>query len=146
MRIQGYASFFNVIDSSNDLILPGAFTKTLKFMKQYDHILPLLDEHDGTRVIGKIDKFKQNKTGLWVEATLFKKEKFDEIKMLFNNHINVGFSIGYRAMVGGYYNERHKTYDTITGGNVKRILKELHLLEISVVKWPANSHCVVSIL
>ncbi len=66
LSIAGYASVFNVVDNSNDVIAPGAFkhaisganSKKIKLLWQHDHASP----------IGIINKLFEDKNGLFVEA------------------------------------------------------------------------------
>jgi len=141
MKIKGYASVFNVVDSHNETILPGAFSKTLKHIKKYKHTIPLFHEHCETSIIGKVDKLTQNKKGLLIEATLFDKKIIEDLKKFSDNGIEMGFSIGYNLIEGTYFNKNHKNYRELTGE--VRFLKHIHLLEISVVKWPSNQRCFV---
>lgn len=141
-RIAGYASIFNVVDSHNDLILPGAYKKTLAAARRYNHVFPIFAEHDEKRIIGKVVKIRENSKGLWIEAVIFDQHEGARLKNLFNEGIQLGFSIGYNTMKATWENDDPKNYHDLYDETRKII--EVHLYEISVVKWPSNSHCVVS--
>lgn len=142
MKIQGYASVFNKIDSANDKILPGAFTKTLKLIKQYKHTIPIFADHNDQQTIGRVVKIEERKKGLWIEAEIFDLAAAERIKKFFGFGLTVGLSIGYKVISEKNYNQKHETYDEIT--DAQRNIESLHLIEISVVKFPANSHCFIT--
>lgn len=139
MKIQGYASYFNVIDDHGDIVIPGAFKETIRLIKKYNYVLPLLNEHSSSSIIGKIIKMKEDKKGLWVVAEIYDEEKIKQLKNIFKQGIQIGFSIGYNVLKTNHYDRFHTTYGEISGNN--RQLESVLLKEISIVKWPSNSHC-----
>ena len=64
----GYASIFNIADQQNDVILPGAFRKTIN-QQNYKKI-KLLWQHDHNQPIGVFSKIMEDATGLYVEGNL----------------------------------------------------------------------------
>lgn len=141
LKIEGYAAFFNEVDSHNDKILPGAFSKCIQFIKKYNYTIPIFYEHNENFIIGKIIKFKQTKKGLWIQAEIFDPIHIQKLEKLFEAKIAMGFSIGYSPMAANWISNGHKTYATVT--DEQRNLVDIHLHEVSVVKWASNSHCVV---
>jgi HK97 family phage prohead protease len=105
----GYASVFDTVDLNGDFILQNSF----KWNKNIQ--IPLLLEHDPKKKVGKITQIIQNDKGIFVEGLIFKEFAKKQIKL----------SVGYIV------NESQKD------GNV-RILSSLALIEVSVVKKPAN--------
>lgn len=122
----GYASVFNVEDSYNDIILNGAFKKSLKNKNIAD--IELLWEHDKQKPIGKFNIIREDSVGLYVEGKIDDISKYSYIKSSFIN----GLSIGY------------KVDDCYFDDKGRRILKDVNLIEISVVNYPANKYSNIS--
>lgn len=121
--VTGYGAVFNHTDLGNDVILPGAFTKSLR-----EHGLPLyLFNHKmDDAPIGTIVDAKEDKKGLWYRAHLPKDDSFVSgriIPQLKMRGIKSN-SIGYRPTV------KNTRRDGV------RELKEIRLIEISVVNLP----------
>ena len=62
----GYANIFNHKDYYNDIILPTAFSKTLK--KTSVKNIPFLFQHKQEYKIGNFDLIKEDETGLYVKG------------------------------------------------------------------------------
>jgi uncharacterized protein len=121
----GYASKFGVIDSYNDMVMPGAFKKTLR---EKEGIVPLLWSHDVATPIGLV-RAKEDKTGLKIEGELnLDVVKSNEIRSLMKQGVVKGLSIGYQTVKEGI--------DELSGA---RQLKEVALWEVSAVVFPALS-------
>ena len=140
LLVEGYASIFNEVDSHNDKILPGAYTKCLKLIEKFNYTIPIFLEHNETLIIGKVVKFTQNKKGLWIRAEIFDPIHAPRIQNVLDNGIALGLSIGYTAAAVNWIDENHKNYATFT--DEQRNITDVHLHEVSIVKWPSNSHCV----
>lgn len=125
--IEGYASVFNVIDSDNDIVEPGAFTKTLSEMK--DRIC-LCYQHDLQNPIGKMIELKEDSYGLWFQSRISDAEP--GVKQKIKENILKEFSIGYSVM----------RYEQQNVDNARPImhLKELKLWEISLVTLASNEY------
>lgn len=131
--IKGYASVFNGNDSVNDTIEPGAFEKTLKTRKRS----PLmLYGHNPGRVIGKWSELKEDDNGL-IASGQFTPGNTDaqDVRASVRFGAIDGLSIGFRIPQGG----AEKKED---GG---RIIKQVDLVEISVVSFPADSDARIAI-
>ncbi len=125
--IKGYASIFNVRDQQGDVILPGAFTRSIK---KADAI-KLLWQHDPKSPIGIWTRLEEDKHGLMVEGQIpLGVQKGMEAYLLIDNGALKGLSIGYRII------------DSYIEGET-RYIKEVELVEISIVTFPANSMAVV---
>lgn len=124
--VSGYGSVFNNTDLGNDVVVPGAFAKSLR-----EHGLPLLlfNHKMEDAPIGTIIDAKEDKRGLWFKAELPKDDSFvaGRIVPQLKRRGLKGCSIGYRATKS----ERRKE------DNV-RLLKECRLWEISIVNNPMN--------
>ena len=140
-EISGYASVFDVVDGHNDLVLKGAFTKSVENFRT-NQKPKLLWQHDVNFPIGIIDDLYEDDYGLFVKSRLLLDiPKSREVYSLLKNKAIDGFSIGYSI---------NKSY--IKGAT--QYLSDLNLLEISIVTFPAckealieniksrdNSHC-----
>lgn len=118
IKICGYANVFNIKDYKNDIILPLSFSKN-------KNIIPILYEHNSNYIIGHTINIYENETGLYVDGILDINNKHLE-NLIFSDIIN-GLSIGYEAR--NFYYE-----------NNNRIITNIKLLEVSLVKNPANKH------
>lgn len=130
----GYASIFGNVDLGRDIVLPGAFTKSLAKLKASGDPLPLLWQHDETQPIGGYDELEEDERGLRVKGFLLK----DDIPLaaqahsLMKRRIVKGLSIGYYVLDDSW-NEKDRT----------RSLKELDLLEVSAVTFPMNTEALI---
>lgn len=119
----GYASKFGGVDSYGDTILPGAYKKSLK---KRERPVRMRWNHWGP-VIGKWLDIREDEKGLYVEGELTPGHSVaeDVYASLAHGAID-GMSIGYRPV------------QTRELGDGKRELKEIDLVEISVVEEPAD--------
>jgi len=125
----GFASIFDAVDSYGDVVVKGAFKRTLSNKKQF----PLLWSHDITKPIGVISA-KEDKTGLKVEGRLnLDVQLACEIRSLMKQGAVSGLSIGYQAV---------KEEPDATRG--ARLLKEINLWEISPVVFGACPGAIVA--
>lgn len=119
----GYASKFGGVDSYGDTILPGAYRKTLK---KRDRPIRMRWNHFGP-VIGKWLELREDEAGLYVEGELTPGHSVAEDVAASLKHGAVdGLSIGFRPV----------QIRDLGGG--RRELKEIELVEISVVEEPAD--------
>lgn len=119
----GLASAFNGVDSYGDTIAPGAYKKTIK---KRARPIALRWNHYGP-VIGKWTHIEETDVGLYVEGELTPGHSVAEDVYASLKHGAVsGLSIGFRPV-------------TLTDhGDGTRTLKEIELVEISVVESPAD--------
>lgn len=121
----GYASRFGGVDSYGDTILPGAYKRTLK-RKAGDRPIRMRWNHWGP-VIGKWLSLSEDEVGLKVEGELTPGHTVAQDVLASLKHGAVdGMSIGYRPI------------QTRELGDGKRELKEIELVEISIVEEPAD--------
>src|SRR6476660_419801 len=66
-RFAGYASVFNVVDNQRDVVVRGAFSRTLKGRINE---IRLLWQHQQEEPIGTFDRMFEDKRGLYVEGAL----------------------------------------------------------------------------
>jgi HK97 family phage prohead protease len=128
----GYASVFNNVDLDGDVIIPGAFAKSL----QSGNPIRLLSQHDRKEPIGVIRSAREDEKGLFVEGKLtLEVQKAREIRALLKDGAIDSFSIGF--------NIRDSEFDRDRGVN---IIKEISLGEVSFVTFPANPAATLSVI
>lgn len=132
---EGYASVFDVTDSVNDRIAPGAFAASLRAHAQKGQLPPLLWQHDAQQPIGAWREIYEDGHGLFVRGDLFIADiaRAREAYRLVKESVVSGLSIGYRV--------RQSHRDAASG---VRVLTEVELLEISMVTFPANAQARVT--
>lgn len=132
----GYASVYNTVDQGGDKILPGAFEKSLERQRVGGKTVKMLWQHDPSKVIGIWDSFKEDGHGLFGNGRIIKEVQLGrEAYALMAAKAMDGLSIGYRTLDAEYeQNER---------GSI-RVLKELELMEVSVVTFPMNTDATVT--
>lgn len=124
-RFEGYASMFNGVDAYGDTIIPGAYKKTIK-RKAGDRPIRMRWNHCGP-VIGKWTDMAEDDKGLHVKGELTPGHSVAKDVYASMRHGAVsGMSIGYIA---------RSAREKADGG---RELKEIDLIEISVVEDPAD--------
>lgn len=134
VRVKGYASTPD-LDRYRDIVEPEAFSKALKgFMKNP----VVLRSHDADRPVGEIESASVTSKGLWVEAIVKEEATAKDVASgLFR-----AFSIGYipkKTEIRNKDNEPLGDNDSIWAWDNIRIIKELDLVEISIVSTPANA-------
>lgn len=128
----GYASVFNVKDRGGDIVLPGAFTRSLQ--KYPSAKVKLLYQHDTSEPIGVWTKFEEDAHGLKAEGRLIlETARGREVHALMKAGAVDGLSIGFRTI-----------RDAVDRQKGARLLHELELREVSIVTFPMNEDATVS--
>jgi len=133
VRIRGYASTPQ-LDRYRDIVEPEAFKGALK---QFMTNPIMLRSHDSDRPIGEWVSAEVTEKGLWVEGIVKEKETADDV----SNGLFRTLSIGYiptKTEIRNKDNEPLGEGDSMWDWNNIRVIKELDLVEISVVSTPAN--------
>lgn len=126
---EGYGSIFHVEDHYKDVVVPGAFTKSLAAWKEKSTLPPVLWQHRHDKPVGPYLEMYEDDIGLFVKGQLL----VDDVSLAREAHALLkakavtGLSIGYATVVD--------EYDRETGIST---LKELDLWEVSIVTFPAN--------
>lgn len=133
-KFTGYGSVFNNTDLGNDVVMAGAFTKSLN--RKGARGVKMLFQHKPDEVIGVYDEIIEDGKGLKVQGRLaLGTQRGKEVYELMKMGALDGLSIGYKvAPKGMEYDEKGK----------KRRLKEVELMEISAVTFPMNPRARVS--
>jgi len=133
--VTGYASIFNNIDSDNEMIVPGAFLKTIQERGPVSAKprIKHLWQHDTWQPIALPISLREDARGLYFESK-FGSDQFSRDKFL--QHVDgiiTELSIGYNIIK----EERAKRSNTDETWYCK--LTELMLWEYSSVTWGSNS-------
>ena len=130
---EGYGSVFGNKDLGNDVIEKGAFAKSIK--RRTNKGVKLLYQHKSDMPIGVFDEIKEDDHGLVVKGRLaLKTQAGAEAYELLKMGALDGLSIGFRV------NPSEVSYDK---RNNKRIIKEVDLMEVSLVTFPMNPQATV---
>ena len=124
----GYGSIFGNKDLGNDVVEKGAFLKSLNDTGARG--VKLLWQHKTDQPIGIFEEIREDKKGLKVKGKLaLGTQGGSEAYELMKMGALDGMRIGYRA------DPAKQKYDE---KNKRRLLKELDLMEISLVTFPMN--------
>lgn len=124
-RIEGYASLFGVSDQGGDVVLAGAYRKSLDRLRAEGRQVKMLWQHDPAQPIGVWDDIREDAKGLWVRGRILADvAKGREAAALIAAGAIDGLSIGYRTI----------TAEKDTKG--QRLLREVELWEVSLVTFP----------
>jgi len=139
-EVEGYAAVFGNVDLQGDLIVKGAFKRTLSNWAKAKSRIPLVDGHmagDTDRLLGSVTEAKEDATGLKFRAVFSSASRAQDARTLaVEGHLS-GVSIGWLPVPGGIdFSE--------TPEGVVRVLKEIRLLEISLTPIPANPEAVLT--
>lgn len=130
---EGYASTFDVIDQGGDIVVKGAYQRTLQDRGAKG--IKLLNEHCPSEPIGIWEELHEDDVGLFARGRLLidvvpkARERYELMKA----GVVDGLSIGYRVITSAR--------DTSQGA---RLLQEVDLREISVVTFPMNETSLIT--
>lgn len=125
-EFEGHGSVFGNEDLGGDIVVPGAFAKSLAAHKAADSLPQMFWMHDPTRVCGKWLEMGEDDAGLWVKGVLAPTPLGDEIHTLLKMDAVRGLSIGYVPTEVDYDKEG------------RRLIKQADLWEVSTVSLPMN--------
>lgn len=131
-EFNGYAAIFNNADLGRDVIMPGAFAKSLQ--QRPAGKVKMLFQHDPSEPIGIWMDLAEDQKGLRAKGKLIlDTTKGRETHALMRAGAIDGLSIGFRTL--------KDRFDRAKG---IRYLEELDVPEISVVTFPMNPRATVS--
>jgi len=125
-EFDGHGSIFNNVDLGGDIVIPGAFKRSLAQHKESGGLPAMFWMHDPSKVPGKWLDMSEDSRGLSVKGVLAPTPLGDEVHTLLKMDAVSGMSIGYRTL----------DHDYDRDGN--RLIKEAELWEVSVVSLPMN--------
>lgn len=132
-KFSGYASVFGNVDSHGDVVQRGAFQRSLDEWRDRGRAPHLLLQHgyaaNADTPVGQWTMLREDAKGLYVQGQLLclDTDIGRQLLGLMRGGVLFGLSIGFRV--------RKYTPGTT---NVKRILTEVSLAEISLVTEPSN--------
>jgi len=147
-EFSGYAAVFGNLDSTGDIIMPGAFAETLaEFLS--DGVIAW--QHSWREPIGKPLSATEDSKGLYLKGKLSDTTQGRDSLTLVRDGVIQKLSIGYRTVESQYFetveelmsfaasNNFSPKIDDLNGvyGGV-RVLKKIKLYEVSLVTVPAN--------
>lgn len=122
--VTGYFSAFDSLDSDNDVIVKGAFTKTLNENgKRIKHLW----QHDVRYPLSKPITLKEDNYGLYFESAISKTSYGKDVLQLYKDGVVDEHSIGFKTIK----NADKRTYNEI---------QEVKLWEGSTVTFGANEN------
>lgn len=134
-EFEGYGSVFGVKDSYSDIIVPGAFQKSLAAWQEKGRMPALLWQHNMSEPIGIYTEMREDETGLFLKGRLLIDD--DPLAKRAHAHMKAGslsgLSIGYVLNDYDYDNQKDAF-----------ILKDIDLWEVSLVTFPANDEARIS--
>ena len=126
--VEGYASTYDR-DLGDDVVVPGAFQKSLGNGRP----VRFLFAHDQRQPIGKALELREDERGLYGKFAISKTALGSDVRTLLRDGALDSFSIGYLP--------KESEFDKKAG---VRKIKELELLEVSVVSIPMNPAALVT--
>lgn len=135
--LTGYLSTFGNVDGGKDIVVAGAFKKTL----EDNPVKPLIWHHDPSepsKVVGSFTA-KEDARGLFIDADFLPDPDSQNVrikcKALRERGVKLGLSIGYQII--------RSAWDKVKGESV-RLLQELKLNEGSLTLFPMNEMALVT--
>ena len=125
-EFDGHGSIFGNEDLGGDIVVPGAFSKTLATHKKNGSLPQMFWMHDASRVPGKWLDMSEDDNGLKVKGVLADTPLGNEIHTLLTMDAVKGLSIGYLTIQDDWTKDG------------TRLIKEAELWEVSVVSLPMN--------
>lgn len=128
--VEGYASTFGNVDKVGDIVEKGAFSKTLTARKEP---VRFLWQHSADQPIGVVEEMREDAKGLFFRARFATTQAGQDARKALLEGVVDRFSIGYVVI--------QQKADQLNGRRVNR-LKELRLMEVSIVTFPANEEAI----
>ncbi len=135
--VEGYASTFGNVDSYNEVVVQGAFAKSIN---ERVPGLPLMVAHlahggDANDVIGEVTEAKEDEKGLWIHAELNDSELAQKTREQVLDGTVDKMSVGYEMV--------HWEVDRRDSADLVK-LKELKLMDVIVTMAPVNEEAVIT--
>ncbi|MCE9566352.1 MAG: HK97 family phage prohead protease [Planctomycetes bacterium] len=126
--VEGFGSTFGNVDSYGDMVMPGAFVKSLLTRKP-----AMLWQHNSDEPIGVWDEVRETPQGLYLKGRILPTACGNDAYTLAKGGALTGLSIGYST--------KKSEHDPKT--NVRKLL-EVELYEVSLVTFPANEAATIT--
>ena len=119
-KISGFFSTYEKTpDSYGDIILPGAFTKTIEKRKESGHPFPLCFNHDFSAVIGACNTVEEKENGPYIEADFLDTQLGQDVRKMVQSGAIYQFSFAYDIL------KRRDANDEERKNVVMNVLEEL---------------------
>ncbi len=129
---EGHAAIFGKLNSFDEIVMPGAFKKTLRARAKGK--VKMLRQHQQDSIIGVWEELREDGEGLFVRGRLLTEiQAAKETLILLKAKALDGLSIGFRTVIEEFDNKKKQI----------RLL-ELDLFEISLVAIPAQASALVT--
>lgn len=125
-ELEGYGSTFGNVDHGDDIVIRGAFGKSLAEHKAANTLPQLFWMHQPDRVPGRWTEMAEDDDGLYVKGELADTELGNEMRTLLKMQAVRGLSIGFYPTDVDYDRNGH------------RLLKSVDLVEVSLVSLAMN--------
>ena len=125
-EFEGHGSVFRNVDLGGDIVVPGAFKRSLATHAKAGTMPQMFWMHRPDQVPGVWSDMREDDRGLYVKGELVDTALGNEMRTLLSRKAVRGLSIGYRAT------------DTDYDADGNRILKEVDLWEVSLVSLAMN--------
>lgn len=126
--IEGYGSIFGNVDSYGDIVVPGAFTKSIGKRKP-----KMLWQHEPDQPIGVWDIVEEQEKGLYLKGRIFDTTLGNDAYKLVKGGALSGLSIGYAT----------EQYEIDNEKDIRK-LTQVKLYEVSLVTFPANEKATIT--
>jgi HK97 family phage prohead protease len=132
-ELEGYGSTFGNVDLGGDVVVKGAFSRSLKKHKAEGTKPKMLWNHKLSDLpIGVWEEFEEDDHGLYVRGKFADTQMGNDVRTLAKMRAIDSMSIGYIPVDADY----------TKGG--ERLLKEVDLWEVSLVNTPMNPAAVIA--
>jgi len=125
-QFEGHGSVFGNVDLGGDMVVSGAFKRTLTEHKEDGRLPQMFWMHQMDRVPGKWTDMEEDEKGLYVKGELADTELGNEMHTLMQMKAVRGLSIGYSIVERDYNKEG------------VRLIKDVDLWEVSIVSLAMN--------
>lgn len=125
-QIEGHGSVFGNIDHGGDIVIPGAFKRSLAAHRKAGTMPQMFWMHDPSRVPGMWTEMYEDDEGLYAKGVLADTDLGNEMRTLAGMKAVRGLSIGFQL------NEADFDKDG------SRLIKEADLWEVSLVSLAMN--------
>jgi hypothetical protein len=129
-KISGYFSAFGNVDSDNDIIMPGSYSKAIQeWGRSGKNRIQHLLQHDTYKPLGKPEILKEDSIGLYFETIIANTSYGNDTLALYESGTYDEHSVGIQVI--------KSSQDENTG---VRSITEIKLWEGSTVTWGANEN------
>jgi len=138
-KFSGYGSVFGNIDFGGDIVVAGAFEKSLQKWQAKNAMPAMLGFHNSTNYIGDWITMREDEKGLFVSGQFWVKGD-RRIEDAVRAH-NIARGTAPKGLSIGYFAKEFEMVE-FNGGMVRKLL-EVELMEVSVVGFGMNDQALI---